>query len=215
MRKEERFWDKRVKSIDKDAERFEQINNKVLGQTKTFLNESDIVLEFGCGTGAKTCDLAKYVQKILAIDISSKIIEAAKIKANEIGVRNIEFVQADIFDARCKEESYSVILAFNILHLLEDNKKVFRRISKLLKPGGLFISVTPCLKEKMSLLIKVQFSFFLIINKLGMMPIPLHRFRFLDLHNLFDNTNLQVEETIIMFHGLSSYFVVSKKNLKT
>ena len=41
---EERFWDKRVKSIDKDADRFSHINVKVLEQTKTFLNERDIVL---------------------------------------------------------------------------------------------------------------------------------------------------------------------------
>ena len=208
---EERFWDKRVKSIDKDADRFEQINLKVLEQTKTFLNESDIVLEFGCGTGAKTCDLAKYVNKIQAIDISSKVIEAAKIKANKIGIRNIEFVQADLFDDRCKKESYNVILAFNILHVLEDNQKVFQRISKLLKPGGLFISVTPCLREKMSFLIKVQFSFFLVINKFGLIPIPLHRFRFPDLDCLFDKAKLQIVETRILFQGLSSYYVVSKK----
>lgn len=207
----EQFWDKRVKSIDKDTDRFKQINLKVLEQTKTFLNENDMVLEFGCGTGAKTCDLAKYVKNIQAIDISSKVIEAAKTKANKLGIRNIEFKQADIFDDTYKEESYNVILAFNILHLLEDNPKVFQRISNLLKSGGFFISVTPCLREKMSFLLKVQFYFFLIINKLGLIPITLHRFRFRDLDCLFDKAELQIVETRILFQGLSGYYVVSKK----
>ena len=63
---DEWFWDKRVKSIDKDADRFKQINIEVFKETTAFLSESDIVLELGCGTGAKTCDLAKYVKEILA-----------------------------------------------------------------------------------------------------------------------------------------------------
>jgi 2-polyprenyl-3-methyl-5-hydroxy-6-metoxy-1,4-benzoquinol methylase len=58
-------------------------------------------------------------------------------------------MQATIFDTRLKEETFDVILAFGILHLLKDFPKAIRRINELLKPGGWFISSTACMgKDK-------------------------------------------------------------------
>jgi 2-polyprenyl-3-methyl-5-hydroxy-6-metoxy-1,4-benzoquinol methylase len=56
-----------------------------------------------------------------------------------------------IFDSKLQPESYSVILAFNILHLKQDVDKVLDRIKELLAPGGLLISKTVCAGEKFSL----------------------------------------------------------------
>jgi len=39
---------------------------------------------------------------------------------------------------------YDVILAFNILHLIEDAPAAIQHIHGLLKPGGIFISKTVC-----------------------------------------------------------------------
>jgi 2-polyprenyl-3-methyl-5-hydroxy-6-metoxy-1,4-benzoquinol methylase len=41
-----------------------------------------------------------------------------------------------------------VILAFHVLHLLEDTQEVVQRMHELLKPGGLFVSATACMGEK-------------------------------------------------------------------
>jgi 2-polyprenyl-3-methyl-5-hydroxy-6-metoxy-1,4-benzoquinol methylase len=45
-------------------------------------------------------------------------------------------------------------------NLLEDNQQVMQRITELLKPGGLFISTTPCLKEKLAFSNKFGSSLF-------------------------------------------------------
>jgi len=39
-----------------------------------------------------------------------------------------------------------MVMAFNLLHLLEDMPATIRRVNALLKPGGLFISKTVCMK---------------------------------------------------------------------
>lgn len=48
--------------------------------------------------------------------------------------------------------SLNAILVYNILHLIDNTPMVMRRINQLLKPGGVFISSTPCLGEKKSVL---------------------------------------------------------------
>jgi 2-polyprenyl-3-methyl-5-hydroxy-6-metoxy-1,4-benzoquinol methylase len=146
MNTSEKFWDKLSHTFDKRAKHFEQTTIKTIENTKTYLNVSDIVLEYGCATGITTYEIADNVKDIHGIDISSKMIEAAKRKVGERTIENIDFAQATIFDERYSRESFDVILAFSILHFLfEDTQKVMKRISELLKPEGLIISSTPCM----------------------------------------------------------------------
>ena len=196
---------------DKIEKRFEQINIKVIENTKKYLNEGDVVLDFGCATGTKSFELAGYVKKILGIDISSKMIEAAKENAVAYKTENITFSKATIFDERYKKDSFDVILAFNMLHGLGGSHKVMQRITELLKPGSHFISITPCMKEKMTFLSKLQLPFFLLLMKLGFLPNILIRFKFNELENLIANENLQIIEAENFYSWMSNYFVVAKK----
>ena len=139
------------------------------------------------------------------------MIEAAKRKAVERKIENVDFAQAIIFDERYKRELFDVILVFNILHLLEDNQQVMQRITELLKPGGLFISTTPCLKEKLAFSNKFQLSFYLLLSKIGLIPLYIGRFKFSELEDLIANGNLQIIETENLYPRISSYFIVAKK----
>ena len=69
-------------------------------------------------------EIANTVKKIYGIDISPKMIDAARRKAVEHKIENIEFTKSTIFDERFKGESFDVILALNILHFLENTQKV-------------------------------------------------------------------------------------------
>ena len=109
--------------------------------TKKYLSSSDIVLDYGCGTGNITNEFADTVKEIHAIDISAGMIDVAKKLADERNIENIHYLQSTIFDESYEDGSFDVIMAFSILHLLEDIHKVIHRVNKLLKAGGLFISV--------------------------------------------------------------------------
>ena len=211
MNKSKEFWDRASKNYDKTEERFEYIHSKSRENTKKYLNGSNIVLDYGCGTGTTSCEIANRVKEIHAIDISSKMIEIAKRKAVASKVENINFVRADIFDKRYKKESFDVILAFNMLHTVIDPQVVMRRIYELLKPEGLFISVTPCLREKMAFLVNIQIQLVRILCKIGVIPIPIRRLKSSELDDLLVNGDFQTIDTEKLYKGASSYFVVAKK----
>jgi ubiquinone biosynthesis O-methyltransferase len=211
MNKSKEFWDRASKNYDKTEERFEYIHSKSRENTKKYLNGSNIVLDYGCGTGTTSCEIANRVKEIHAIDISSKMIEIAKRKAVASKVENINFVQTDIFDKRYKKESFDVILAFNMLHTMIDPQVVMRRIYELLKPEGLFISVTPCLREKMAFLVNIQIQLVRILCKIGVIPIPIRRLKSSELDDLLVNGDFQTIDTEKLYKGASSYFVVAKK----
>lgn len=215
MNKAEEFWDKASKNYDKTEERFEGIHIKSRENTKKYLKGSDIVLDYGCGTGTSSCEFANKVKEIHAIDISSKMIEIAKEKAFVSTVENVNFVQADIFDKRYKKESFDAILAFNMLHTVPNPQNVMQRIYELLKPEGLFISVTPCLRDKMSFLVNVQIQLVRILCKIGIIPIPIRRLKSSELDDLIVNGDFQTIETEEIYKGVSSYFIAAKKTHKT
>ena len=211
MNKSEEFWDKASKNYDKTEERFEYIHSKSRENTKKYLKDSNIVLDYGCGTGTISCEFANQVKEIHAIDISSKMIEIAKEKAVVSKVENVSFVQADIFGHGYKKESFDVILAFNMLHTVPNPQNVMQRIYELLKPEGLFISVTPCLRDKMSFLVNVQIQLVRILCKIGIIPIPIRRLKSSELDDLIANGDFQTIETEKIYKGASSYFIAAKK----
>ena len=151
MDRSEKFWDKRAHEYDKDEKKHVQTYHKTIESTRRNLSISDVVLDYACGTGIITNEIADSVKEIYAIDISSKMIDVARRRAAERGIDNVHYTKATLFDKRYQGESLDVILAFNILHLLDDSQKVMQRISELLKPGGLFISAPGCLSSTQGL----------------------------------------------------------------
>jgi len=215
LNKSEEFWDKASKNYDKTEERFEYIHKKARENTKKYLKESQIVLDYGCGTGTASCEFASLVKEINGIDISSEMIRIAKEKSAASEVDNVNFEKADIFDNRYQNESFDVILAFNMLHTVPNPQSVVQRVNDLLKHEGLFISITPCLGQKMSFLVNLQIQFVRVLCKLGVIPIPIRRIKSTDIDDLLAIGNFQPIESEKIFKGASSYFVTAKKAPKT
>lgn len=211
MRKSVAFWDKASKNYDNTESRFEHIHNRSRENARKHLNASDIVLDYGCGTGTASCELASQVKEIHGIDISSKMVEAAREKADANNLVNTSFVQADIFDRSYTEESFDAILALNMLHTVPNPKDVVKRVHELLKPEGLFISVTPCLRGRMSFLVNLQIQLVRILCVVGIIPIPIRRLISSELDELVANGDFQAIETEEIYKGASSYFIAAKK----
>ena len=143
-----RFWDKMSAGYDRQAAgKYKQSYADTVALTRKYLKPTDAVLDFACGTGLTTVQVADAVASIHAIDISPKMISLAQSKCAEQGHENVTFTVTTLFDARLAEGSFDAVLAFNILHGLPNAVGYCRRIHRLLKPGGLFISVTDCLKQ--------------------------------------------------------------------
>ena len=122
-----------------------QAYNQAMDRTKAHLSKDDDVLEIGCGTGSTALLLAGGVRHITARDISGAMIDIAAAKAKDQKIGNTSFAKGSVFDETLGDQSFNVVMAFNLLHLLEDMPATIRRVNALLKPGGLFISKTVCM----------------------------------------------------------------------
>jgi 2-polyprenyl-3-methyl-5-hydroxy-6-metoxy-1,4-benzoquinol methylase len=205
MNKSEKFWDKSASKFDKEEKKDEQTTIKIIDRTRKYLKISDTVLDFGCGTGLISNDIADNVKIIYAVDTSSKMIEIAKNKADNRKIQNINYTYTTIFDEKYKSGSFDVILAFYILHLLEDNQKTIQRINDLLKPGGLIISVTPCIREKIFLNISLS-----LLSKIGLIP-DIKSFKANELEDSITNGSFEIIENESLDHSIPQYFIVAKK----
>lgn len=96
------------------------------------------VLVAGCGTGLHAILAAtSYLNaKVLAIDLSRTSLAYAKRKADEIGVANVEFAQADILKIGEIDRRFDVIESFGVLHHLRDPAAGLAQLVKLLRPDG-------------------------------------------------------------------------------
>lgn len=148
MQNAEEFWDNTAEKYAKSQIADMDSYTYTLGRTRSYLSADDKVLEFGCGTGSTALLLAKDVLHITASDLSSNMTEIGSNKARDQGVTNIKFVTSDIYSSEFENGSYDAVLAHNLLHLLEDLPSAIVQIRNLLKPGGTFISKTPCQSEK-------------------------------------------------------------------
>lgn len=143
-----RFWDKTADRYARKPVKDEESYRRTLEATRKHLSASDRVLELGCGTGTTALMLSADVKEIVASDISSRMIEIAREKGRAQGVENVRFQRASLVDASPEHGTFDAVLAFNLLHLLEDLSGAVRGVHGLLRSGGLFIAKTVCLGEQ-------------------------------------------------------------------
>jgi ubiquinone/menaquinone biosynthesis C-methylase UbiE len=151
------FWDRAARKYAASPIKDQAAYEKTLARTTEHLGPQDEVLELGCGTGSTALLLAGNVKSYLATDFASGMIEIANEKlATELtegtGPSGLRFAVADGFSEKVQPSDsmagYDAVLAYNFLHLVENPEDLLERVRGLLKPGGLYISKTVCLKDK-------------------------------------------------------------------
>jgi 2-polyprenyl-3-methyl-5-hydroxy-6-metoxy-1,4-benzoquinol methylase len=200
------LWDTLAGKWDKPGVSLGESDIKLVEKTKKYLNAKSIVLDCGCATGSICFEIANQVKEIHGIDISSKMIEIAQRKAAERQIPNADFRHMTIFDESLKNESFDLILVLSTLHLLKDPPRVMKRINRLLKPGGFFISATPCLGEKRSIRIPL-----FLLSKIGILPYIVF-FSVPGLVKLVTGANFQIiENECLSSHTINEVCIIAKK----
>jgi ubiquinone/menaquinone biosynthesis C-methylase UbiE len=121
---------------------------RTLDRVRAHVSPNDSVLEIGCGTGTTALKLASGVREILGTDYSANMIAIATAKARAEGTTNVHFRTCTLDDPALAPRSFDVLVAMNLLHLLDHIPTHLQRIRELLRPGGLFISKTPCVGDQ-------------------------------------------------------------------
>ncbi|PCI74325.1 MAG: SAM-dependent methyltransferase [SAR86 cluster bacterium] len=182
------FWDKRAESYAKSPVGDEAAYKEKLETTQRYFNAESQVMEFGCGTGTTAIHHAPFVQKIVATDISSNMIRIARNKAEAANITNIEFQCSTLEDFEATNASFDVVMAHNILHLLEDPEQAIRISYRLLKPGGVFVTSTGCLGDSFS-----HWRVLLIIMKILRKAPYVNVMKRVTLENYFRNAGFEVD----------------------
>jgi ubiquinone/menaquinone biosynthesis C-methylase UbiE len=159
-----RFWDRIATRYAADPIKDMAGYERTLERTRALLKPTDSVVEIGCGTGTTALRLAPSVSRIIATDLSPAMIAIARKKAEAQGCNNVTFESRAAEEVAGPDGQHDAVLAFNVLHLVADRAAVLAEAHRLLKPGGLFISKTPCLKE-MNPLIRLAIPVMKLIGK--------------------------------------------------
>jgi len=96
------------------------------------------ILVAGCGTGQHSIQTAQCFpgSSVLAIDLSLSSLGYAKRKTQELGIKNIEYAQADILKLGTLGRSFDVIESVGTLMCLKEPLEGWKILLSLLRPRG-------------------------------------------------------------------------------
>ncbi|MEM7547620.1 MAG: class I SAM-dependent methyltransferase [Pseudomonadota bacterium] len=140
------FWDRTAPKYAKKPIKDPKAYAAKLEALRLHLTASDTVLEVGCGTGTTALHLAPEVANYTATDRSPAMIKIAEEKRLSGWTSNLSFAVADATKP-IKGAPFDVVMAFSLLHLVDDLPATLYAIHNQLRPGGLFLSKTVCLGE--------------------------------------------------------------------
>ncbi|MEL6201990.1 MAG: class I SAM-dependent methyltransferase [Pseudomonadota bacterium] len=145
--KSRRFWDrhapKYAKSKISDLKGYE----RSLDRTRDYLTNDQNVLEIGCGTGKTAIAHAPYAGHVTGTDIADGMVEIAREKAADGGSLNVDFLPAPADDLGFPAATFDLAMSHNLYHLVDDVDAALAEAHRVTKPGGIFITKTPCLGE--------------------------------------------------------------------
>ncbi len=117
------------------------------------IGEGSMVVDFGSGTGVFVVEAAKRGAKVHAVDVSEAMLLRAKSRADQEGVKEIEFHHAGFLTYEHPEGTVDAVVTTFAFHHLPDFWKgiALRGIHRMLKPGGLFFMHDVIIQEASAL----------------------------------------------------------------
>lgn len=162
-----RFWDRIARKYA--AGRIADVAGyeATLQRVKGLLAPQHNVLEIGCGTGTIALRLAPFTRSLRATDVSRQMIAIAREKLAAAPVPQLSFDVADADTDVVAPGSQDVVLAFSVLHLMEDLDHALAQAVRALRPGGLLLAKTPCVGEMNPLMTRLALP---LMCALGVAP---------------------------------------------
>jgi ubiquinone/menaquinone biosynthesis C-methylase UbiE len=106
------------------------------------------VLDVACGTGSAALDAATVVGpsvgstgRVVGVDLSGRMIDAARRRAAECGAVNATFERMDAEDLALPDASFDVVLCALGLMYVPDPARALREMHRVLRPGGRLVVV--------------------------------------------------------------------------
>ena len=99
------------------------------------------MLDLGCGDGQYTVPTASFGTRLIAGDISVKMLSLLQrlADANHISLSNVTLARMNALEIPLSDNSVDTVVANSMLHLISSPEKVLSEIHRVLKRGGVFV----------------------------------------------------------------------------
>ncbi|MDH5229620.1 MAG: class I SAM-dependent methyltransferase [Gammaproteobacteria bacterium] len=124
------------KAKDWDANEMVMALSSAIGTTmlkQVQFNSEMQVMDFGAGTGLITSQIAPYVNKISAVDVSESMLQ--QLLAKQELKDKVETICQDI-TSQPLEQRFDLIMSAMAMHHVEDTNKMIEQFAAHLKPGA-------------------------------------------------------------------------------
>jgi len=110
-----------------------------------FLNQNDVVLDAGCGSGNTLLAFAKKVQYVVGIDSNEECIKFLKQKIEDFQIKNALVKKLDLLEISSLNLEFSKTIMTEVIeHLTEEHLgKILREVGKIIAPDGKILITTP------------------------------------------------------------------------
>ena len=135
------FWDNVAWLYDIFADGINREANRALcAAVGELISPADDVLECACGTGLLSGVIADKCKSLIATDFSANMLKRAKKKYGALP--NVTFRQADILHLDEPDGQFDVVIAANVIHLLDEPYKALAELDRVCRSGGTIIVPT-------------------------------------------------------------------------
>jgi 2-polyprenyl-3-methyl-5-hydroxy-6-metoxy-1,4-benzoquinol methylase len=99
------------------------------------------VLDVGCGEGYGAAILAESARNVVGVDVVSEVVEHAR---SAYPQENLQFEVASAVDLACvPDHSVDVVVCFEVIEHVHEQREVVATGRRVLRPDGLFLISTP------------------------------------------------------------------------
>lgn len=111
----------------------------------------ELVVDAGCGPGRHAFSAAMNSRRVVALDLSRRMLEVARERTPEDRGERLNWIHADVMHLPLKDRVADLIINMEVLeHLpqgLHATRQVFREFRRVLRPRGLLVVETPLLRH--------------------------------------------------------------------
>jgi arsenite methyltransferase len=103
------------------------------------LSTGERVLDLGSGAGTDSLIAAQMVGErghVTGVDMTPEMLAKARAAAAEMGVRNVDFIEAEGERLPLPDASFDVVISNGVIDLIPDKDAVFSELYRVLAPGG-------------------------------------------------------------------------------
>ncbi|MCI9028199.1 MAG: methyltransferase domain-containing protein [Lawsonibacter sp.] len=136
------FWDRVAWLYDLMERSNRAVNAAAAARVAGLVPKGARVLDCAAGTGEFSLAAAERAETVLCTDLSLPMLDRARKKAKKRGLTNISFAQRDITALPDRDGTFEVVIAANVLHLLQKPENAVRELWRVTAPGGRLILPT-------------------------------------------------------------------------